>query len=260
MYRFNSWQVKKYSPHGNALEEENALGTKSTAKFGYNESVPVLIAQNASYNAVWFNSFEDKTAETNVVYGVGHAGNRSKILLPTETYQSVASTKPAGQFILDNQIKTKGLIAKLWVKMVDETILPEDILQANMADISTGGVFVKGIVSKVARVGEWSLIEVKFSSDRIPSSIPLNTYFSFNITNNAASNIYIDDIRVQPLDCQMNAYVYDSNNLRLLASIDDQNFALFYQYNGEGKLVRKIIETERGVKTISETQYNTPLK
>ncbi|MBL4669491.1 MAG: hypothetical protein JKY30_09555 [Flavobacteriales bacterium] len=43
-----------------------------------------------------------------------------------------------------------------------------------------------------------------------------------------------------------------------MATFDDQHFGLFYQYNAEGKLVRKLIETERGMKTVQETQYNTP--
>ena len=50
----------------------------------------------------------------------------------------------------------------------------------------------------------------------------------------------------------------DPTTRKLLASFDDQHFGLFYQYNAEGKLVRKQVETERGLQTIQETQYNTP--
>ena len=78
------------------------------------------------------------------------------------------------------------------------------------------------------------------------------------ITNESGFMVYVDDIRVQPVESQMAAYVYDKFNLRLLTSFDDQHFGLFYQYNSEGKLVRKLIETERGLKTVTETQYNTP--
>jgi len=54
--------------------------------------------------------------------------------------------------------------------------------------------------------------------------------------------------------------VYDPRNFRLLASFDDQHFGMYYQYNAEGKLVRKLVETERGMRTVQETQYNTPLQ
>jgi len=33
---------------------------------------------------------------------------------------------------------------------------------------------------------------------------------------------------------------------------------LFYVYDNEGQLIRKLIETERGTKVITETQYNLP--
>ena len=52
--------------------------------------------------------------------------------------------------------------------------------------------------------------------------------------------------------------MYDVKSLRLLTLFDDQHFGLYYQYNSEGQLVRKLIETERGLKVITETQYNTP--
>jgi YD repeat-containing protein len=80
------------------------------------------------------------------------------------------------------------------------------------------------------------------------------------IQNNYSSSkaIWIDDLRVQPMDAQAMAYVYDLATLRLIASFDDQNFGLFYQYNAEGKLVRKMVETQNGLKTVTETQYHSP--
>ncbi len=41
------------------MEEVNALGIYSAAKFGYGGAVPYLVAQNADYNSVFFESFEN---------------------------------------------------------------------------------------------------------------------------------------------------------------------------------------------------------
>ncbi|MBR9855903.1 MAG: hypothetical protein GYB37_15235 [Algicola sp.] len=71
-------------------------------------------------------------------------------------------------------------------------------------------------------------------------------------------SIYIDDIKFNPKESQTTCFVYDVKSLRLITLFDDQHFGLFYQYNNEGQLVRKLIETERGLKTVTETQYNTP--
>lgn len=68
----------------------------------------------------------------------------------------------------------------------------------------------------------------------------------------------IDDIRIQPFESEMTAYVYDPATLKVSAVLDNQHFATFYQYNGEGKLMRKKLETERGTKTVEEAFYNTP--
>ncbi|MEO6049384.1 MAG: hypothetical protein ABIQ57_17995, partial [Candidatus Kapaibacterium sp.] len=50
----------------------------------------------------------------------------------------------------------------------------------------------------------------------------------------------------------------DNATFRLLATFDDQHFGVYYQYNDEGQLVRKLRETERGRRTVQETQYHTP--
>ncbi len=56
----------------------------------------------------------------------------------------------------------------------------------------------------------------------------------------------------------MSCFVYDKITLLLSASMDDQHFATFFQYNEEGQLVRKLKETERGLLTIEETQHLQP--
>lgn len=69
-------------------------------------------------------------------------------------------------------------------------------------------------------------------------------------------NAYFDDIRFYPLDGSMVSYVYDPVNLRLMAQLDERNYATFYEYDEEGKLIRVKKETERGVMTIQENRDN----
>lgn len=65
-----------------------------------------------------------------------------------------------------------------------------------------------------------------------------------------------DDIRVFPFDANMQTTVYDYQNLRISAQLDDRNYATIYEYDEEGKLIRVKKETERGVMTIQETREN----
>jgi len=64
--------------------------------------------------------------------------------------------------------------------------------------------------------------------------------------------VFVDDLRVYPEKSAVQAYVYDYTNYRLMSTLDDNNFAVFFEYDEEGALVRKKVETERGIMTIEE--------
>lgn len=72
----------------------------------------------------------------------------------------------------------------------------------------------------------------------------------------SGTTAYFDDIRFFPLDGSMMSYVYDPESLRLMAELDERNYATLYEYDEEGKLVRVKKETERGVMTIQENRDN----
>ena len=71
---------------------------------------------------------------------------------------------------------------------------------------------------------------------------------------------YFDDLRFFPHDGSMKSYVYDPDNLRFIAELDERNFATFYEYDEEGKLTRIKKETERGVMTIQESKSSNVKK
>lgn len=72
----------------------------------------------------------------------------------------------------------------------------------------------------------------------------------------AGENVYFDDIRIFPIDGSMMSYVYDPTSLRLMAELDERNYATLYEYDEEGKLIRVKKETERGIMTIQENRDN----
>ena len=69
-----------------------------------------------------------------------------------------------------------------------------------------------------------------------------------------SGNCYFDDIRFVPLNGSMKSYVYDPVSLRLVAELDERNYATFYEYDEEGKLIRVKKETEKGIMTIQENR------
>lgn len=84
-------------------------------------------------------------------------------------------------------------------------------------------------------------------------------FFKILFDNNENSTVYIDDFRIYPLGAVMKSYVYHPTTFRLMAELDPNNFAVFYEYDEQGNLVRTKIETERGVMTVGETRQSVKL-
>lgn len=70
------------------------------------------------------------------------------------------------------------------------------------------------------------------------------------------TSCFFDDIRFFPKDGSMVTYVYDPQTLRLMAELDERNYAKIYEYDEQGKLTRVKKETEMGIMTIQENREN----
>lgn len=233
--------VSKYSPNGMPLEEVNSLGIPSTAKYGYHKFLPILMAQNAEYTTVGFESFEDETTVGSATTNAAHAGKKS-LAIPSNNNQLIFSDLK----ITDNLLSKErgGLQVKLWAYSAEN-------IDYTKIKIKLGANL--NLTPKiVARTGKWTLL----SAEILPGNLSLGDTPNLSIENESSATVYVDDVRIQPRYSEMVVYVYDAKNFKLLASFDDEHFGLYYQYNEEGKLIRKLIETERGLKTIQETQYN----
>lgn len=94
----------------------------------------------------------------------------------------------------------------------------------------------------------WQRIEGTLT---IPQTASGMSYRMVSPTNNT---VYFDDLRIHPFNGNMKSFVYNPVNLRLMAELDENNYATFYEYDDEGTLIRVKKETEQGVKTIRETR------
>lgn len=93
---------------------------------------------------------------------------------------------------------------------------------------------------------------------KIEAIVNITTIADFQMILRVGSGVaYFDDIRLYPYDGSMISYVYDPLTLRLVAELDERNFAKIYEYDEEGKLIRIKKETEKGIMTIQETRENS---
>lgn len=94
----------------------------------------------------------------------------------------------------------------------------------------------------------WQRVEKEFTPPANAKSVRLD------MVKTGSGKGYFDDIRIHPFPANMKNYVYDPVNMRLLSELDANNYAVFYEYDEEGGLIRTKAETAEGVKTIKETR------
>lgn len=267
-------KITKYSAEGRPLEDENILGVNSMMKYGYDHNLIYMSASNCSNASAHFESFEktysyggnsygedgtDLNSQLGVVQSeVSHSGNNSYEFFTQTSLSAVIFEKN-----LDNSYPwilagDDGVSVRLWAKNaklndgeIDMTGFIEQTV-SGQSPISTSAQF-----SRIGRSGDWELYEAIFVGAGTGYDAQETSNIKIYASMDPGDRFYFDDIRVQPIEAQANCFVYDAASYKLMAIFDDQHYGIYYQYDHEGKLVRKIRETERGLKLTKETQYNS---
>lgn len=166
-----------------------------------------------------------------------------------ETYNVATFSKGLGVVAQD-----KKYVVSFWVKRALMGPLVSTYDDVSLVISTDGGVnpLSLGTPRLSAIIDGWQKVEYTFTIVGDASGIADD--ISVKFSNDGSTNLYIDDIRIQPFSSAMKTYVYDPMNLRLMAQLDDNNFATFYEYDEEGKLIRIKKETERGIMTIQESR------
>lgn len=100
----------------------------------------------------------------------------------------------------------------------------------------------------------WQRVEGEFDIK------PTDKFFRLELSALQGATVHFDDIRIFPFNGNMKNYVYDDISLKLLAELDANGYAKFYEYNQAGELIRVKQETENGIMTIQESNYSSPKK
>ncbi len=287
-------QANLKDPFIDEVENINPLFISSSATFGNNHTLPEMISNNATYKQIGFENFEDDNYidlyldnscitqhfdfDGTIDPVVSHTGNFSLKLEPEENtsytypltdHAEIRSVYEEPPFILeevdclppfspDLEDGVKYILT-FWVKQleVDDPLFDfDDIgLAVDVTDgvITTSCLLDDPIKSQI--IEGWQRFEYIVTIPALGSfDVP---EISIEFENEGETNIYLDDIRIQPIDALAKCYVYDFSTQRLMAELDENHFATFYEYDEDGKLVRVKKETERGIMTIQEGKYFT---
>ncbi|MES2111916.1 MAG: hypothetical protein V4577_24380 [Bacteroidota bacterium] len=274
--------VTSYDKYGQQLENKDALGRFSAAKFDFNGELPAGVASNAKNREIYLASFEDKLFSPGTVSGdavndfkqPSTGAAIAQFIDNTTAHSGNYSVKlPADGLVLSTDIQTGALGTTNLLKIFDTG-------EYSASDAS--GVYPNGFEPSPGKyifdvwVYDWlpndKSVNLNLSANSSTVTLTCKavvegwkllegtvnitaTSGAFNLAlTSAVSTLNIDDLRIHPADSQLKSYVYDDQTMRLMAEIDENGFATFYEYDDEGLLIRVKKETERGVMTIKESR------
>ncbi|MBO6516568.1 MAG: hypothetical protein JJ975_08455 [Bacteroidia bacterium] len=287
-------EVTEYSPYGMELENMDPLGRYSAADYGFSQTLPIAVGSNMRHRQLWYEGFEeyqylegiedqyvcpqwewnyDSTYyaardANNLDDDFSHSGNISlnlqandsltrEILLNPDFDSTVLTnwlgkeymTRPADQVVGFRPTPGKYVLSA-WVHQqgserdtsYDETLIKlevEDGSGTTVTEFRPTGIIIEG----------WQRIEASFTLPQNPELMRIK-YVS------GTAEAWFDDVRIHPYDGNMKSYAYDFRTLRLMAELDENNYATFYEYDLEGNLVRVKKETIRGIETLQENRQH----
>lgn len=143
----------------------------------------------------------------------------------------------------------KKMLVSVWVKELQDCKCTS--YQNNKVAVIVKG---PGTENAVVMQPSGSIIE-GWQRYEIPVDVAGNAT-SITVAMQATGNatVFFDDLRIHPYNANMKSFVFHPVNLRLMAELDENNYATFYEYDDEGTLIRVKKETQRGIKTIKETR------
>ncbi len=286
--------VTKYDKAGNPIEEKDAINNYESALFGFKHSLPLATSSNCKYTQIAYDGYEDDGLPTlpecirpchtshlsSEIMGdvsrstvTAHTGKNAMRLaqeasitytggLENNELGDIISQDGNGNWLLgeNGSIGTfqpisatndRKYVISAWVYSADfncATDLRNDPPQmlfayndGNELTLSEGGK-PRGPI-----IDGWRKIEEIVT---IPSGTGTFSFKFFNPTK----QIHLDDVRVHPYDGSMQTFAYDPISLRLMATLDERNYATFYEYDDAGLLVRTKRETEKGIITVTESR------
>lgn len=294
----NNWrwawtsEITNFNSAGGEVENVNPLNIYSSAVYGYKQTLPVIVAQNAKYKEIGFDGFEDYYSIASAVVPCikehfkletdfwdyvsdedAHTGLHSikynpsdaapKFTYNTSIPQTRRTTPEVPYHITENDKlhlfspditgAGKKYILSFWVKKDGFTSVIQNYTDIT-ASVKVGSttVNVPASAKKSPVIDGWQQFEYEFE---IPGSTASNAVeIKFNSTG---STYFIDDVRVHPFNATAKSFVYNAKNLRFMAELDENNYATFYEYDDEGALIRVKKETERGIMTLKENRNFT---
>lgn len=264
------------------FSEKSIFGTGKILTVSQSEIYPdqcniTIDDKGINYSAAWVGklrtietfsannlpSMDMGQAMVKIVKGISHSGNQSLSIDGNAAYQQEKlDLIPGKRYLISAWVKSNSSDEKTSLSYKSASGSANDAVALKISLVKKipllGSVPIEYKFEPSGNVIEgWQKIEGEFDA---PTNMSLVSLHIQGGLTNVCPSLYIDDIRIQPVNSNMKSYVYDRNDLKLRAILDENNFATFYHYDPSGKLYLLEKETERGVMTVQESLQYQPEK
>ncbi len=282
-------EVTNFNRRGLELETVDALGRYSAELYGFDETVPVAVVQNARLRESAYEGFEDYNPGNTDCPTGDCGGNRAldftsniSLLDTLEQHTGLYSLKvPAGtsvgisaaiqplqdgavnftfrqtsrpcgifggktrEYLEDIRINSQAIIqgfsplagkkvlVSAWVKEAQDCKCTSYSNNQLVVLVKNGADSIAVTAQPAGPIIEgWQRIE-------LVADVPADAVrFALFLSATANADVHFDDIRVHPFNANMKSFVYHPVNLRLMAELDENNYATLYEYDDDGTLIR----------------------
>lgn len=276
-------EVSKFNTMSAELENKDALQRYTAAQYGYSELLPVAIGNNIMYKEIGFYGFEndkslkdcpilhfnfdnpytwinDNDAHTGW-FSLEIPGNRQadmvrcmtpKFPVQPSVYNCPFQTNSADFLGLfsphSNYQFEQKFVVSFWAKPSNASGIMTDYSGISAQFYAGSSALAILSLKKSKLVEGWQQYEYLISIDPM-----VDGNFILSLMNQNSVPCYYDDVRIFPFKSNIKCYVYNNQDHKLMAELDENNYATFYEYDQEGKLIRVKRETERGIFTIQQS-------
>jgi len=236
-----------YSPFA-ALFGLTPLGSSSYSTFNTSGTGSVSMVKNIAHTG-YYSLKLPATANNpgvNPNYSVVIPVNTGTEPVLGDYYTNLTGATTETEYMPFETVSGNKYVLSYWVKPVAPGANVTSYTLPSSTGIKVGSTLTP--VAFTSNIIEgWQQVQVTFTAGA-------TTYLCLPL------NYYVDDVRIFPYNSAMKSFVYHPYNEKLTATLDENNFATFYEYDQEGNLVRTKKETEKGIMTISESRSNNPKK
>jgi hypothetical protein len=177
--------------------------------------------------------------KTRPMQGGRSQSSTKEYVLQKDDFVGIFTPKP-GKYHISAWVKDKLAHANYNTLTYD---FPKIVVQADGSNVSTlkpSGPLVDG----------WQKITGNIRIPENTDEVTIKMATDFGIA-------YFDDFRIHPYNAQMKGFVHNPYNLRHTATLDNNNYAVFYQYNEEGEFTGTKKETRNGIITVKESRQGS---